>query len=72
MLVGDDAETTKANVEAFSKMFKAAVLNAVKNANKKQSPKAGAASGLTKADILKVANRTERQKLINENMDLFK
>lgn len=35
-------------------------------------PKRGDASGITREQILAVKNRAERQRLINENMDLFK
>lgn len=73
VLVTEDADTTKANVDAFVKLFKQSVQEAVKNANRKPSPKTGATGGtLTKADILKVEDISERQKLIRENMDLFR
>lgn len=72
-LVSDDAEKTKTTVEAFSAAFKDAVQTAVKEALRGNPPKAGAGgSTLTKAQILAVKNRTERQRLINENMELFK
>lgn len=72
VLVGDDADTTKSRVTAFSKAFKKAVQEAVKNANKKSTPKTGGTSSqLTKGSILKVKDITERQRLIRENMDLF-
>ena len=73
VLVTEDADTTKTNVDAFVKLFKSAVQEAVKAANRKPSPKTGATGGtLTKADILKVEDINERQKLIRENMDLFR
>lgn len=73
VLVTEDADTTKANVDAFVKLFKQSVQEAVKNANRKPSPKTGATGGtLTKADILKVEDINERQKMIRENMDLFR
>ena len=73
VLVTEDADTTKTNVDAFVKLFKSAVQEAVKTANRKPSPKTGATGGtLTKADILKVEDINERQKLIRENMDLFR
>jgi hypothetical protein len=71
-LIADDAETTKANVEAFTEMFNAAVEKAVKDRVKADPPRKGAPpTGLTKEQIMKVANRAERQRLIKENFDLF-
>lgn len=72
MMVTDNAETTQANVKAFTKMFKDAVQAEVKNLNKHASPKVGGSSQLTKEDIMKVQDVNERQKLIRENMDLFR
>lgn len=72
VLVAEDADKTKANVDAFSKMFKNAVQEAVKTANKKPSPKTGSGSTLTKADIMKVEDINERQRLIRENYELFR
>jgi hypothetical protein len=71
VLVAEDAEKTKARVTAFAKAFKTAVQNAVKEANKKESPKSGGASTLTKSSIMKVKDINERQRLIRENLDLF-
>lgn len=71
-LIADDADNTKAKVEAFSKAFKEAVQTAVKDALKGKAPATGkGGSTLTKADILKIANRAERQKAIAEHIDLF-
>jgi uncharacterized protein YejL (UPF0352 family) len=71
-LIGEDAETTKENVAAFSKAFKAAVQEGVKAALKGKTPPSGGSSTLTKEEIMKVKNLKERQKLIKENMNLFK
>lgn len=71
-LIGEDAETTKENVAAFSKVFKAAVQEGVKEALKGKTPPSGGSSTLTKEEIMKVKNLKERQKLIKENMHLFK
>lgn len=72
VLVGEDAETTKDRVTAFTKAFKQAVQDAVKDANKKSSPKTGDTSKtLTKSSILKIKDLSERQRLIKENIDLF-
>ena len=71
-LIADDADSTKTKVEAFSKAFKEAVQKAVKDALKGKAPATGkGGSTLTKADILKITNRAERQKAIAEHIDLF-
>ena len=73
-LVAEDADGTKAAVEAFSTMYKEAVQNAVKDALKGKSPKAGNGGdkpSMTKDQILAVKNPSERQKLIAENITLF-
>lgn len=71
-LVSDGAGKTKEAVEGFAKAFKEAVNAAVKDALRGEPPKAGTgAKSITRADIMNVKNRAERQRLINENMDLF-
>lgn len=75
LIVSEDAESTKKSIDAFANMFQKAVNKAVKDALKGEPPKTGTGSGkggYTKEDILKVANRAERQRLIAANMDLFK
>nr|DAG31474.1 MAG TPA: capsid scaffolding protein [Caudoviricetes sp.] len=72
MIITEDAETTKANVQQFSKLFKVAVQDAVKDALKGKAPSKGGSSTMTKEDIMKVKDRVERQRLIAEHMDLFK
>lgn len=72
ILVSEDADRTKKSVENFISLFEAAVNKAVKDALKGEPPKAGGSSGLTKEQIMKVKGRAERQKLIKENMHLFK
>lgn len=72
MLVTADAEKTKASVDAFAKLFNDSVKKAVADTLKGEPPKAGATVGLTKADIMAVKDRTERQRLIAENIDKFK
>ncbi len=71
-LVKDDAESTKSAVEEFASLFRAEVGKAVKEALKGEEPKAGGSSTLTKEQILAVKDRTERQRLIRDNMNLFK
>lgn len=72
MLISEDADTTKGSVESFITLFQEAVSKAVKEALKGEVPKAGGASGMTKEQIMSVTNRAERQRLIKENMHLFK
>lgn len=71
-LVSDNAETTQASVKSFITLFNSAVEKAVKEAYKGETPKKGGASSLTKEQILAVQNRAERQRLISENIHLFK
>lgn len=74
MLVSDDAEKTKATVNAFAKAFRSAVETAVKDKLRGAPPKRGAPAGssVTREQILAVKNRAERQRLISEHMELFK
>lgn len=73
VLVTDDADKTKKNVEDFVSLYQDSVRKAVDEALKGHTPKTGSeSSGLTKDEILKVKNRAERQRLINENIELFK
>ena len=72
-LVADDADGTKAAVEAFTKMYKDAVQAAVKEAIKGKPPKAGTGGGntITKEQIMDIKDPIERQKMIRENINLF-
>ena len=72
MLVSDDADKTKQTVESFITMFQDAMKKAVTDALKGEVPKAGSSNGITKEQIMAVTNRAERQKLIKENMNLFR
>lgn len=71
-LVSEDAETTKAAVQAFAAAYKEAVQAGVKEAIKGNAPKTGSGSGLTKEKIMKIKDRAERQRLIRENEDLWR
>lgn len=71
-LVADDADTTKASVENFITLFNDAVEKRVKETYRGETPKKGGAPTLTKEQILAVQNRAERQRLISENIHLFK
>lgn len=72
-LVCEDAEKTKDAVENFAKLFKEAVSTAVKEALRGNPPKAGTsgAKQVTREQIFAVKDRTERQRLIAENPQLF-
>lgn len=72
-LVSTDAEDTKNTVQAFAKLFKDAVQEAIKTKYKGNPPKKGTGGNgsMTKDQIMAVKNPTERQKLIAEHMDLF-
>lgn len=71
-LVCDDAEKTKSAVESFAKVFKDTVQAAVKEALKGNPPKANnGGTTVTREQILAVKDRTERQRLIAENPQLF-
>lgn len=72
VLVTKDAEETKAAITGYSEAFNKAVEAAVKDALKGGAPKVSGGKALTKEDIMKVTDRRERQRLINENLELFK
>lgn len=71
MLVSPDAEKTQSAIKEFSNLFKSAVAKAVTDTLKGQTPKTGDSVKLTKEDILKIKDTKERQKAINEHLDLF-
>ena len=72
-LIHEDAEETKKAVDSFIKVFKKAISDAVAEELKGAPPKRGeGGNGLTKEKIMAVKSAAERQKLIKENMDLFK
>lgn len=72
-LIRKDAEETKTAVTAFLASFKKAVTQAAKTAYGRKAPAAGSGStGMTREQIMKIADPIERQKAIRENMDAFK
>ena len=72
-LVSTDAEDTKNTVQAFAKLFKDAVQDAVKDKLKGNPPKKGTGGkgNITREQILEIKNPSERQRMIAEHMDLF-
>ena len=71
-LVKDDAENTDTAVKAFIKSYKAALKQEAKQTFRKPAPKTGGAGTITRADILKITDRTERQKMIKAHPELFR
>lgn len=71
-LVRDDAEGTKACIDAFAEAFTGAVEAEVKRRLAGEAPKAGTASKVTKDDILKIPDQLKRQQAIREHAELFK
>lgn len=67
----EDAEATQRAVDDFATMYAEAVKAGIAEALKGQTPRAGGSTQLTKADIMAIKDRTERQRLINEHLDLF-
>lgn len=71
LVVTSDAETTKQNVEAFSKILDSMVQSKVKEALRQDSPKNVGSTGLTKQDILAIEDDSQRQMAIAQNKHLF-
>lgn len=72
-LISDNAEKTKEAVDGFAKMYKEAVQVGIKEALRGGAPKKGSGSStITKDQIFAVKDPAERQRLIAENIELFK
>ena len=71
-IVYEDAEKTKESVEAFKRMYKAAVQDGIKKQLTGRAPSKGSSNSITKEQILEVKDPAERQRLIAENMSLFR
>lgn len=71
-IITDNAETTQQAIKGFAAAFKEAVKNEVANRLKGNEPKASTQSNITKAEILAIKDPIERQKLIRENITLFR
>lgn len=73
VLVGENAEATKAAVDGFAEAFKAAVEAEVKRRLAGGVPRAGADAGaMTAEQILAIKDPMERQKTIKENIAKFR
>ena len=72
-LITEDAESTKANIDAFAEAFNDAVNKEVEARLKGQTPKKlGGSKPLTKQDILSIKDEGERRRAVAENLDLFR
>lgn len=71
VLVSEDADSTKANISAFVKMYKADVEAAVKERIAGKAPKSGGKASMTKEQIMAIKDNATRHKAIRENIDLF-
>lgn len=74
-LVTTEAESTKTNVEQFAEAFNDAVQTEVKKVLAGKTPNGNKDNRdgvkITKKEIMEVADPIQRQKLIEENLDLF-
>ena len=73
VMVTEDAETTKAAVDGFSKLFTEAVESAVKERLKGEPPRkgSGGAAAMTKEQIMAIRDPELRQKAMLDNKHLF-
>lgn len=73
VMVTADAEETNAAINGFAKAFKEMLETAVKDRLKGEPPRrgTGGTAPLTKAQIMAIKDPAERQRLINENRNLF-
>lgn len=71
ILVSDDADKTKANVDSFVSMFNKAVDKAVLDRIKNPNEKRGTTSTMTKESIMKIKDTATRQAEIKKHIHLF-
>lgn len=72
MMIGEDADITKNNIDKFAKLFGDAVNDEVSKRLKGKTPSIGAGNKtITREDIENIKDPVERQKLIAENLRLF-
>lgn len=75
ILVADNAETTHDNIKAFTDLLKTQAVDIVKVQMKGSTPvstTANVTKTVTKAEIMAIKDVNERQKMIAENLHLFK
>lgn len=72
VLVDQEADKTKKNINDFVELFNAEVEKVVKEKLRGTTPRKGGGSKISKEDILKIADPVLRQQTIAENLELFK
>ena len=73
VVMADTAESVKENIASIRKVFDEAVEKRVNERLTQDKPRRGLTAGaMTKAEIMAVQNASERQKLIAENLELFR
>lgn len=73
MVISESAESTNENIKALKVAFDSAVEQKVNERLKGNAPQVGTGSqAMTKSEILAIKDQTQRQKMIAENLNLFK
>lgn len=73
VVMADTAESVKDNIASVRKVFDEAVEKRVNERLTQDKPRRGLTAGaMTKAEIMAVQDASERQKLIAENLELFR
>lgn len=73
VVMADTAESVKENIASVRKVFDEAVEKRVNERLTQDKPRRGATAGaMSKAEIMAVQDANERQKLIAENLELFR
>ena len=73
VVMADTAESVKENIASIRKVFDEAVEKRVNERLTQNKPRRGATAGaMTKAEIMAVKDASERQKLIADNLELFR
>jgi hypothetical protein len=72
LVVTSEAESTQANVKALTDLIKRVQDSTRKALLKGETPRNNSANTMTKEQIMKVKDPAKRQRLIAENLDLFR
>ncbi len=72
LVVTSEAESTQANVKALTDLIKRVQDSTRKELLKGKTPRNNSANTMTKEQIMKVKDPAKRQRLIAENLDLFR